>query len=127
MNVREKMSLCYYVYSRLNRLKGIMTVFIGCDRENFRKAYDEIFNQLNMCRNGDITDEEIANAKNFLITVLKQTNDSQRSLTEYYTTGMLAGLCVSTEEYIEKIENCTKEDIVRLASAIELEAEFYLG
>ena len=127
MNVREKMSLCYYVYSRLNRLKGIMTVFIGCDRENFRKAYDEIFNQLNMCRNGDIMDEEIANAKNFLITVLKQTNDSQRSLTEYYTTGMLAGLCVSTEEYIEKIENCTKEDIVRLASAIELEAEFYLG
>ena len=80
-----------------------------------------------MCRNGDITDEEIANAKNFLITVLKQTNDSQRSLTEYYTTGMLAGLCVSTEEYIEKIENCTKEDMVRLASAIELEAEFYLG
>ena len=43
MNVREKLSLCYYVYSRLDRLKGIMTVFTGCDRESFKKAYDEIW------------------------------------------------------------------------------------
>ena len=126
MNVREKMSLCYYVYSRLDRLKGIMTVFIGCDRENFKKAYDEIFNQLEKCKKGEITDEEIENAKNFLITVLKQTGDSQRSLAEFYMSGILAGNAVSPEEYIEKTKSCTKQDIVRLAAQIELEAEFYL-
>lgn len=126
MNVREKLSLCYYVYSRLDRLKGIMTVFTGCDRESFKKAYDEIFNQLNECKTGKITDEEIENAKNFITTVLKQTADSQRSLSEFYMTGIISGNPVSIEEYIEKINACTKDDIVKLAKGIELQAEFYL-
>lgn len=126
MNVREKMSLCYYVYSRLDRLKGIMTVFTGCDRENFKKAYDEIFNQLNECKTGKITDEEIENAKNFITTVLKQTSDSQRSLAEFYMTGIVSGNSVTPEEYIEKINACTKEDIVKLAKGIEIQTEFYL-
>lgn len=125
-NVREKFSLCYYVYSRLDRLKGIMTVFTGCDRENFQKAYNEILNQLNECKKGNITDEEVENAKNFLTTILKQTNDSQRSLAEFYMTGIIARTPITPQEYIEKILSCTKEDIVRLANGINLQTEFYL-
>lgn len=126
MNVREKMSLCYYVYSRLDRLKGIMTVFTGCDREKFKTAYDEIFNQLSECKKGNIKDEEIENAKSFLTTVLKQTSDSQRSLNEFYMTGILSGNLITPEEYIKKINETTKEDIVRLAENIEIQTEFYL-
>lgn len=126
MNVREKLSLCYYVYSRLDRLKGIMTIFTGCDREKFTTAYDEIFNQLSLCKSGEISDEEIGNAKSFLTTVLKQTSDSQRSLNEFYMTGILAGSVITPEEYIRKITETTKEDIVRLAQNIKLETEFYL-
>lgn len=126
MNVREKMSLCYYVYSRLNRLKGTMAVFTGCDRESFKKAYEEIFNQLGECKKGNITDEEIKNAKSFLTTILKQTADSQRSLSEFYMTGIISKARVTPEEYIEKINACTKEDLVRLANNIEIQTEFYL-
>jgi len=126
MNVREKMSLCYYVYSRLDRLKGIMTVFTGCDREKFKVAYDEILNQLKECQNGNIKDEEIKNAKSFLTTVLKQTSDSQRSLNEFYMTGILSGHRITPDEYIKKINATTKEDIVRLSRNIKLQTEFYL-
>lgn len=126
MNVREKMSLCYYVYSRLDRLKGIMTVFTGCDRENFQKAYDEILNQLNMCKKGEITEEEIENAKKFIVSILKQTNDSQRSIQEFYMTGILSGNPVTPEEYTNKILSCTKEDIVKIAENITMQTEFYL-
>ena len=103
-----------------------MTIFTGCDREKFKTAYDEIFNQLSLCQKGEITDEEIENAKSFLTTVLKQTSDSQRSLNEFYMTGILAGNVIAPEEYIKKINETTKEDIIRLSGNIKLETEFYL-
>ena len=88
--------------------------------------FDEIFNQLSLCKSGEIENEEIENAKSFLTTVLKQTSDSQRSLNEFYMTGILSGKVITPEEYIKKINETTKEDIVRLAQNIKLETEFYL-
>ncbi len=126
MNVREKMSLCYYVYSRLNRLKGVMYISTGTDRENFEKAYKEIFVQLEDCKKGNITDEEIDFARKFIVSVLKQTEDSQRSVCEFYLTGKLSGRIISPKEYIDILENVTKEDLVRVANKLKLQTEYYL-
>ncbi|MBQ7792597.1 MAG: insulinase family protein, partial [Clostridia bacterium] len=127
MNVREKMSLCYYVYSRLNRMKGTMFVGIGTDQENFQKAYDVILQQLDACKKGDITPEEIEFSKKFIIGILKQTGDNQHNLADFYMTGILAGKPLSPEEYIARIEALTKEDIVRVAQKINLQTEYYLS
>ena len=127
MNVREKMSLCYYVYSRLNRLKGTMQVGIGTDKENFKKAYDAILEQLELCKKGDITEEEIAFSKKFIVGILKQTADNQHNIADFYMTGILAGRVLSPEEYIQKIEALTKEDLVRVAKNITLQTEYYLS
>lgn len=127
MNVREKMSLCYYVYSRLNRLKGTMQVGIGTDKENFKKAYDAILEQLELCKGGEITEEEIAFSKKFIVGILKQTADNQHNITDFYMTGILAGRVLSPEEYIEKIEALTKADLVRVAGKITLQTEYYLS
>jgi predicted Zn-dependent peptidase len=127
MNVREKMSLCYYVYSRLDRFKGIMTVSIGTDSENFTKAYREILSQLDKCKNGEISENEIDFAKKYIISILKQAADNQSSLSEFYLTGILAGRTVSEAEYIEKIEKLTIEDVVKAAAGIKLQTEYYLS
>lgn len=127
MNVREKMSLCYYVYSRLNRLKGTMFVGIGTDRENFSKAYEEILRQLDLCKSGEITEDEIEFSKKFIVGILKQTGDNQHNLADFYLSGILAGRILSPEEYIEKIEALTKEDLVRVADKITLQTEYYLS
>lgn len=127
MNVREKMSLCYYVYSRLNRMKGTMQVGIGTDKENFKKAYDAILEQLEFCKKGEISEEEIAFSKKFIVGILKQTADNQHNIADFYMTGILAGRVLSPEEYIAKIESLTKEDLVRVAQNITLQTENYLS
>ena len=38
LNVREKLSLCYYASSMYHRQKGIITVSSGIEFENYRKA-----------------------------------------------------------------------------------------
>ena len=126
MNVREKLSLCYYVYSRLNRQKGVMYISTGTDRDKFDAAYKEIFAQLEDCKKGNISDDEIDYARKFLISVLKQTEDSQRSICEYYLTGKMAGRILSPAEYIEALEKLKKEDLVCVANKLKLQTEYYL-
>ena len=63
MNVREKMSLCYYCSARLIDSKGIITVESGVETENAYKALDAIRNELDAVRKGDFSDEIINQAK----------------------------------------------------------------
>ena len=46
MNVREKLSLCYYASSAYHRQKRLITVSSGIEFQNYQKAYDEILAQL---------------------------------------------------------------------------------
>ena len=100
---------------------------IGTDKENFQKAYDAILEQLELCKKGEISEEEIEFSKKFIIGILKQTGDNQHNLADFYMSGILAGNPLSPEEYIEKIESLTKEDIVRVAKGITLQTEYYLS
>ena len=43
MNVREKLSLCYYASSLYHRQKRLITVSSGIEFQNFQRAYDEIW------------------------------------------------------------------------------------
>ena len=42
LNVREKLSLCYYASSAYHRSKNLLTVASGIEFANYQKALDEI-------------------------------------------------------------------------------------
>ena len=63
MNVREKLSLCYYCSARLINSKGIIAVQSGVETENIEKALEAIRNELNQVRLGNFSDEDINAAK----------------------------------------------------------------
>lgn len=46
LNVREKLSLCYYCAAGYNQLKGTVFVDCGIEEENIQKTENEILNQL---------------------------------------------------------------------------------
>ena len=45
LNVREKLSLCYYCSSSYDRHKGIVMVQSGVEQKNIEKAREEILRQ----------------------------------------------------------------------------------
>ena len=63
LNVREKLSLCYYCGSSENGQKGFMTVHSGIEFKNEKKATDEILAQLEEIKKGNISDGELSDAK----------------------------------------------------------------
>ncbi len=125
-NVREKLSLCYYVGSSIDRLKEIMVVRSGVEFENFGKAYDEIMLQQNAMVEGDFSDDEIMFAKKQLTGAYESNLDSIGAMAEYYTMQILLGTDTSIEEMVEKIEKVTREEIIEAAKGMVLDTVYYI-
>ncbi len=126
-NVREKLSLCYYASSRLNKLKGTMTVSSGVEFKNFDKAYDEILKQLESIKNGEISDWEMKSAKSALINILSSYDDSMTATEEFYFNQALTGESSSVSDFIESIKEISYEDVISVANKIELDTVYKLS
>ncbi len=126
-NVREKLSLCYYAASRLNKLKGTMTVSSGVEFKNFDKAHDEILKQLENIKNGEVSDLEMKSAKSALVNILNSYDDSMTATEEFYFNQALTGESSSVADFVESIKEITLEDVVSVASKIELDTVYKLS
>jgi len=126
MNVREKLSLCYFCSSSLNMQKGIMVVYAGIAKENKKKAYDEILKQLDRIRNGDISDEDMDGALKMLINQYQTVTDELFSTDTYYLNSYIGGQEISADEFISGISAVTKDDIRKCAEKITLDTVYFL-
>jgi predicted Zn-dependent peptidase len=126
MNVREKLSLCYYASSIIEKHKGIMIVYSGVDSSNFSKALDEITRQLNAVKAGEITPWELDSAKKSVVTSLKSRLDSAPGLEDIYFDNAVAGIGISPEELAVLAEAVTAEEVSAIASQTELDTIHYL-
>ncbi|MBE7036548.1 MAG: insulinase family protein [Ruminococcaceae bacterium] len=125
-NVREKLSLCYYASSRLERYKGIMLVSSGIESQNKQKAEDEILLQLDAIKNGDISDYEFDVSVKSIINSLRSMRDSNGYLADYYLGQVVSGTNISLEEQCRLISGVTKEDVVKVAQEIKPEMVYFM-
>lgn len=125
-NVREKLSLCYYVSSSIDHLKGIMTINSGIEVANFQKAYDEIFVQMDDIKNGNISDMEMSAAVLGTVNSINSISDNPFALDDYYLGKIIAGNLMGLDELADKIKGVTKEQIMNVAKKIELDTVFFL-
>ncbi len=126
MNVRERMSLCYDISSGFHGAKGIMTVCAGIDCDKMETVRDEILVQLDACRRGEITDEELTAAKQSLITSLLATHDTPGAIESYYAAAALSGLDMTPAQYIARVEQVTREQVARMAGTLVLNTVYFL-
>ena len=63
MNVRERLSLCYYCGANYDAVKGAVFVNSGIEFSKKKQTIDEILTQLGNIKKGDITDAELSDAK----------------------------------------------------------------
>jgi len=126
VNVRERLSLCYYANSAYYGSKGIVTVSSGIDLEQYETAKAEILEQLRQCQLGNISEQELSAAKNAIVSSLRSTPDSPGALEGFYGTAELSGMLWDIPEYIAHIQAVTAEDVARVAKTLELHTVFLL-
>ncbi len=125
-NVREKEGLAYS--SKSVFVKQKLNIFIRCgiQIENFEKAYNLIKVQLDNIRNGNFTDEDIEVAKVYLNSSIKNIEEEQDTEVVYYIGQELSGTNRTIDEYIERINRVSKEDILFLAQNIHINIMYFL-
>ena len=126
MNVREKLSLCYYASSVMDVRKGLLLVSSGIQEENLDKARDEIFSQLDaMCR-GEFTEADLETAKAGVISDLRSVPDSQSALESFYLSQTVAGADCGPLEMAALVQEVTAEQVVAVARSVVCDQIYFL-
>ena len=126
MNVREKMSLCYYCRSIMGQRVDILLVSSGIKFENKEIAEKAIIEQLDAIKNGEISSEELENAKRSLKNVYLKFYDSPSAMQSWaLTRGLSSNKDLPLDE-AEKIEKATIEEISEYAKGITLDTVYFL-
>ena len=125
-NVRERESLAYTARSNYIKPKNNIYIRCGIEIQNYEKAVNVIKEQLEAMKNGDFTEEDIENAKKYMIAGLRTTREEQDSELTYYLGQELSDKFTTFEEYEEKISKVTKEDIQKVAQNIKINTIYFL-
>lgn len=126
LNVREKMSLCYYCGARLVRDKGVIFIQSGIEEKNYEKALNEILRQLDIMKNGEFTDEDFNSSKAALSDAFRGVGDSPASVCFYYGSQAFDGETVSGAQFAEKISAVTREQVIDCANRVSLDSVYLL-
>lgn len=124
--VREENSLCYYVSSSYDAFNGVMLVNAGIEANDYAKTRELIKMQLEDIQAGHLDENEITVAKIMLQNSLKKTNDEAMSMMSLAYNRDITNKKETNDEYIEKLLNVTKEQIIEVANKVELDTIFFL-
>ena len=126
MNIREKLSLCYDIGSGYHGSKGLVTVSAGIDFDKYQLVRDQILEQLEVCKQGKFTAEELNAAKQGAISSLRGIHDSPGAIENYYATAALSGLDMTPAQYIEAVQSVTAQQVSAAASTLALHTVYFL-
>ena len=126
VNVREKMSLCYFCRSVIQQRNGVLMVASGIEFANKEIAEDAILKQLEEIKNGNISDEELANAKRSLRNAYMHIYDSVEAMEAWTLNRSLSNNFDTPETEKEKTDRATIDEIVDFAKGITLDTVYFL-
>ena len=126
LNVREKLSLCYYASSLYHRQKRVITVSSGIEFADFQRAYDEILAQLEAVKNGDLEDWELEGARSTLLNAYASMDDSQGKLENFYLGQAATGQSETPEELAEQVRQVTEERVRAAMETVRLDTVYFL-
>jgi predicted Zn-dependent peptidase len=121
LNIREAKGLCYYISTETDSYldAGAVSTRAGVDQSRLEEAVKLIKHEYDVCAKGGITEDELHRAKNYLKGKIVLSLEDSEELAHYYGKQQLLYPKVrSIEEYFEKIDAVTKEQVDTLASRI---------
>ena len=77
-------------------------------------------------KNGKFTEEELENAKKYMISGINSVQDEQDSEITYYLGQEISSAFTTFEEYIKQIEKVTMDDIKQIANSININTIYFL-
>ena len=77
-------------------------------------------------KNGDFTEEDLENAKKYMISGITSIQDEQDSEVTYYIGQELSEKFTTFEKYAKKIEEVSMQDVKDVANSIDINTIYFL-
>lgn len=126
LNVREKLSLCYYCAARYLDDRCAFIIDSGVEKANVEKTVDEIKNQLDNIINVEITDDEINNTKLFVASAAKCSCDYVSDMISWDFTQFVRKTNYTPQEYIDKLYEVSRDEIIQAAKSLKLDTVYLM-
>lgn len=126
MNVRERLSLCYYASSMYDRMKGVVLVSSGIEFEKYGQARTEILAQLEAVKRGELEEWELEGSRRTLMGAYCSMLDEQSSQEEFWLGQSVAGLDFGPDDVAKAVEAVTAEQVSAMARRLELDTVYFL-
>lgn len=126
LNVREKLSLCYYAGSTYHRSKGLVTVSSGIEAANYERAVAEILAQLEALKEGRWEDWEFQGARSSLRNSLLSLEDSAAGLEDFAVGQAAVGGDESIPLLLEAVSAVTPERVREAAASLQSDTIYFL-
>ena len=127
LNVREKLSLCYYCSAAYDHFKGTIFINSGIETENREKAQTEILAQLEAIQNGDVSDDEIENARKLFTNIYTGISDGIGKIEGFLLTRLISDNETTPQKELEKLIAVSKDDIIKAAQKVSLDTIYFMS
>ncbi len=125
MNVREKLSLCYYCSARYNKRNSSIVIQCGCEEENMDKAVKEILQQIEKIKNGDF-ESEFKSSVSSLCDSVKSVYDDSAYLLAWYIAQLTDSELLPPGAVIDSYEKTDFNGVKDCASLLSLDTVYKL-
>lgn len=126
LNVREKLSLCYYCSAQYISMKGIMLVQSGVETKNIDLAKQEILLQLDEIKKGNFDEDEVNAAKLSICNSYRTVCDSLGGMEAWYLSQTFTNQVKRPEEAAAIIMAVTRQEIIDAANNVTLDTVYRL-
>lgn len=123
--VREKHSLCYTIQSSFQASVGILKIFAGIEKDDFKKAMKLIKESMKKLEKGNFTEEQIQNGILTYISAYQEITDSPENM----IGSLMSHLYFDSDlrdQKLEKIKTVTKNDLLKVAKKVHMDTVYLL-
>ncbi|MGI6621030.1 MAG: M16 family metallopeptidase [Bacillota bacterium] len=124
--VREQHGLAYFSGTIPNTWRGLVIATSGISDDDRAEVEDLIVGQVEAMKQGHISDEEMESTRRGLVRRLMTEGDSQTALVMRSLSHEILGGMATPRALADAILKVTKDDVVEVASKMELKAVYTL-
>ncbi|EJN94759.1 EF-P 5-aminopentanol modification-associated protein YfmF [Streptococcus ratti] len=125
--IREKQGLAYSIGSHFDSYRGLLQIYTGIDSKKRPQTFQLINKQFNDLKLGRFSSHLLNQTKKMLINNVQLSEDHPKSMINYhYNCQFLKKRCLAAKDWIDKVNEISKEDVVRVANLIKLQSIYFL-
>ncbi len=126
VHVRERNSLAYFVYSRIESSHGALLISAGVDPGVKDRAVAIIGEQLEAVRRGDIEPDEMEATRRALVRRWRVDEDDPNALIDHYLVGLVNGRQRPLAELIDQAGRVGRDEVVAVAETVRPDTFYFL-